>query len=401
MGNYDKTRVVITGVGLVSSIGNNQSEVWESLTSKRSGISKNEEYIKKGLNCHLSGSVKFNTEAIDHKIKRTLGDSGVWAYAAFLEAITDAKLSPEDLSSAKTGIIAGTGAGSLNSFYDGIKVFDEKGLRGMNPFLVNKIMGSSVAANLSTLFKIKGVSYGLSSACATGAHCIGHGADLIKIGKQKIVIAGSSEMEHWTSTIGFDALRILSNTSSRPFDKTRDGIVLSGGAAFVVLEEMESALARGAVIYGELTGYGYNSDGFNLVSPSLEGPLACMEEALSAAGHPVDYINAHATGTLLGDQNELTCIKTIFKDKIPLISSTKGLTGHALGAAGSLELVYSLLMMKNNQAIGCVNISQLDPLAEELGVLTDNHLGEVGAIMSNSFGFGGTNCSLIVKKLKL
>ena len=401
MGNYDKTRVVITGVGLVSSIGNNQKEVWESLTSKKSGISRNEEYVSKGLNCHISGSIKFDASGIDHKIKRTLGDSGVWSYSAFLEAITDAGLSESDLSSSKTGVIAGTGAGCLNSFYDGIKTFDEKGLRGMNPFLVNKIMGSSVAANLSTLFKIKGVSYGLSSACATGAHCIGHGTDLIKMGKQKIVIAGSSEMEHWTSTVGFDALRILSNTNSRPFDKTRDGIVLSGGAAFVVLEELDSAISRGAKIYGEVTGYGYNSDGFNLVLPNLEGPLACMEEALSLAGHPVDYINAHATGTLLGDQNELSCIKTIFKDKIPLISSTKGLTGHALGAAGSLELVYSLLMMKNNQVIGCVNIKELDPLAEELKVLTDNHLTEVGAIMSNSFGFGGTNCSLVVKKLKI
>jgi 3-oxoacyl-[acyl-carrier-protein] synthase-1 len=401
MGNHKKRKIVVTGMGIISSLGNNKEEVWNSLKNKQSAIAFNQEYKDRGLNCHLTAKVKFDDSKIDYKIKRTIGTSGVWAYASFVEAIEDAGLTSEILNSPKVGIVAGTGAGSLSSYQEGIDAFLAKGIKGVSPFVVNKIMGSSVSANLSTLFKTKGVSYSISSACATGAHCVGHASELIASGKQDIVIAGSSEEEHWSVSMGFDLLRVLSNKGIKPFDKNRDGIVLTGGAAFVVLEEKEHAKKRGAKIYAELTGYGYNSDGFNLVAPSLEGPLACMEEALSMAGHDIDYINAHGTGTPVGDVNELECISTLFKKKKkkPFVSSTKSLSGHALGAAGSQEIVYSLLMLKNNLLIGPA-IENPEDLCVAANVLKDNKESEIKSVMSNSFGFGGTNACVIFKKTK-
>lgn len=400
MGNSPKKRkVVVTGIGIISSLGNNKEEVWTSLKNKKSAIAFNEEYQKRGLNCQLTGKVNFNDEHIDYRIKRTLGTSGIWAYEAFSEAIKDAKLSSQDLDSDKVGIIAGTGAGSLTSYQEGIAAYQEKGVRGVSPFVVNKIMGSSASANLSTLFKTKGVSYSLSSACATGAHCIGHASQLIQSGKQDIIIAGSTEEEHWSISMGFDLLRVLSNKGIKPFDKLREGIVLTGGAAFVVLEEYSHAKKRKAKIYAELTGYGFNSDGYNLVAPSMEGPLKCMMEAIKESDHSIDYINAHGTGTPVGDENELQCIVEAFKKskKKPYVSSTKSLSGHALGASGSQEIVYSLLMMENGLMIG-PHIENPVDLCTPANVLKDNLKKPIKSVMSNSFGFGGTNATVIFKK---
>lgn len=395
----NRRKVVVTGIGILSSLGNNKEEVWKSLVSKKSAIAFSPEYEKQGLNCHLTAKINFNDEHIDYKIKRTLGTSGIWAYEAFHQALKDSGLSEAELSSPKVGVIAGTGAGSLTSYQEGISAFQNRGIKGVNPFVVNKIMGSSASANLSTLFKTKGVSYSLSSACATGAHCIGHASDLIRSGKQDVVFAGSTEEEHWSISMGFDLLRVLSPRGIKPFDQKRDGIVLSGGSAFLVLEEEKHAKKRGAKIYAELTGYGYNSDGYNLVAPSKEGPLACMLEALEQAGHSVDYVNAHGTGTPLGDENELGCIIEAFKSqkKKPFVSSTKGLSGHALGASGSQEAVYTLLMMNHDLLIGPSIETPLD-LCSPANVLMDNKSMKVKAVMSNSFGFGGTNASLVFKK---
>lgn len=400
-------RVVVTGMGIVSSLGNNKKEVLDSLRAMRSGITFNEEYKELGLRSHVSGEINLNpAEHIDRKILRFMGKSSAYAYIAALEAIADAQLPEELVSNVRTGLVVGTGGASTADVIRTADTLRERGVRRIGPYAVTQTMASETSACLATPLKIKGVNYSMSSACSTSAHCIGHGAELIQMNKQDIVIVGGGEDVHWSMSSMFDAMGALStkhndtpDKASRAYDANRDGFVISGGGSILILEEYESAKARGARIYAEITGYGATSDGYDMVAPSGEGAVRCMQQALATATKPVQYINAHGTSTPVGDTIELEAVRETFKaGETPKVSSTKSLSGHALGAAGSNEAIYSLLMMDNNFLVGSAHIETLDEKAADLPILTENIDADINCVMSNSFGFGGTNATLIFEK---
>lgn len=401
-------RVVVTGMGIVSSLGNNKQEVLASLQGVQSGITFQEEYRDLGFRSHVAGAIRnLNLqEQIDRKVLRFMGDAAAYAYLAMREAIADAGLSEQQVSDTRTGLIAGSGGASSSSQVEAASIMREKGLKRVGPYRVTQTMGSTVSACLATPFKIKGVNYSISSACATSAHCIGNGMELIQFGKQDIVFAGGGEELHWTLSCLFDAMGALSTKynetpqkASRAYDRDRDGFVIAGGGGMLVLEELEHARKRGARIYAELVGYGATSDGYDMVAPSGEGAMRCMKQALSTVKGSIDYINAHGTSTPVGDMAELKAVKEAFGSQIPPISSTKSLSGHSLGAAGVQEAIYSLLMQEHNFICPSANIENLDPEAESMPiVLKKQDNVKLERVMSNSFGFGGTNASLVFQK---
>ena len=400
--------VVVTGIGIVSSIGNNAEEVTESLKTLKSGIVKNDINSELGLRSHISGSVKNLDlkERIDRKLFRFMGEAAAFAYISTEEAIKDSGLDEESLSSERTGLIMGSGGASSEDQIDSADILRSKGLKRIGPYRVTKAMGSTVSACLATSFGIKGINYSISSACATSAHCIGSGMEQIQFGKQDIIIAGGGEAEHWGMTSLFDAMGALSTKyndspekASRAYDRDRDGFVIAGGGGAVILEEKEHAIKRGAKIYAQLTGYAATSDGEDMVSPSGEGGERCMRIALGMTGkEKVDYINAHGTSTPAGDITELKAIENVFGKDLPLISSTKSLSGHSLGAAGVHESIFCLIMMKEGFAAGSANIENLDEGAINFPIIQKNQETELKKILSNSFGFGGTNATLIFEK---
>ena len=401
--------VVITGMGIVSSLGNNISEVTHSLENLKSGITKNQINAELGLRSQVSGSVKDleMKELIDRKLYRFMGDAAAYAYLSTEQAIHDAELSEAELSSVRTGLIMGSGGASSEDQIDSADILRTKGLKRIGPYRVTKAMGSTVSACLATSFGVKGINYSISSACATSAHCIGSGMEQIQLGKQDIVIAGGGEAEHWGMTSLFDAMGALSTkynetpeVASRAYDKDRDGFVIAGGGGTLILEEKEHAINRGARIYAELTGYGATSDGEDMVSPSGEGGKRCMEIALEMTkSNKVDYINAHGTSAPAGDITELNAINSVFREDLPMISSTKSLSGHSLGAAGVHESIFSLIMMKEGFVVGSANIENLDEGAADFPIVRENTKKELNKILSNSFGFGGTNATLIFEKV--
>ena len=401
--------VVVTGIGIVSSIGNNVEEVTESLKTLKSGIVKNEINSELGLRSHISGSVKNLDlkERIDRKLFRFMGEAAAFAYISTEEAIKDSGLDEESLSSERTGLIMGSGGASSEDQIDSADILRSRGLKRIGPYRVTKAMGSTVSACLATSFGIKGINYSISSACATSAHCIGSGMEQIQLGKQDIIIAGGGEAEHWGMTSLFDAMGALSTKyndspekASRAYDRDRDGFVIAGGGGAVILEEKEHAIKRGAKIYAQLTGYAATSDGEDMVSPSGEGGERCMRIALGMTGkEKVDYINAHGTSTPAGDITELKAIENVFGKDLPLISSTKSLSGHSLGAAGVHESIFCLIMMKEGFATGSANIENLDEGAINFPIIQKNQETELKKILSNSFGFGGTNATLIFEKI--
>ncbi len=394
-------------MGIVSSIGNNKAEVLDSLKQGTSGITHCPEYAELGFRSHIHGAIDLELDSlIDRKLKRFMGDSAAYAYLAMREAIEDASLEEDNISNTRTGVIVGSGGGSNANLQESIDTLRERGARKIGPTMVPRIMASTNSACLSVAYKIKGVNYSISSACATSAHCIGNAYELIQLGKQDIIFAGGGDEIHWTSTLLFDSMGALSSkyndnptTASRPYDANRDGFVISGGGGILVLEELEHALARDAKIYAEVIGYGATSDGSDMVKPSGEGAVRCMQQAMSGIDSKVDYINAHATSTPAGDIAELNAIKEVFKDDMPIISATKSQTGHGLGAAGANESIYSLLMLENDFIAASLNITDLDPGAAGMPIAlnrTDN--AGLHTIMSNSFGFGGTNATLVFQK---
>ena len=397
-------RVVVTGMGIVSSIGNNKAEVVDSLRAGRSGISFQADYRERGFRSHVVGAVDIEIEDfIDRKVRRFMGAGAAYNYIAMAQAIEDAMLDEVQVSSPRTGLIMGSGGASTANVLLAADTLREKGIRKVGPYMVTRTMSSTNSACLATPFKIRGVNYSISSACATSAHCIGNAFELIQFGKQDVVFAGGGEEVHWTLTLLFDAMGALSSRynenpdrASRAFDAARDGFVISGGAGVLVLEELVHAEARGAKIYAELAGYGATSDGYDMVAPSGEGAQRCMTQALDSVAQPIDYINAHGTSTPLGDISELAAIRETFANDIPAISSTKSLTGHALGAAGANEAIYSLLMMQHAFIAASANIDTLAPEAEGFPIVRECQEDvELDAILSNSFGFGGTNASLV------
>ena len=400
-------RVVVTGIGIVSCLGNNKEAVLDSLQQGRSGIKHNQSYVDIGMRSHISGSVDINAEElIDRKLYRFMGDAAAYAYLSMKEAVEDSGLSEEQVSHFRTGLVVGSGGGSSEQQLESTDVMREKGLRRVGPYRITRTMSSTVSACLATPFKIKGVNYTISSACATSAHCIGHAAELIQLGKQDVVFAGGGEAEHWTMSHMFDAMGALSTNynetpekASRAFDAARDGFVIAGGGAVLVIEELEHAKARGAKIYAELTGYGATSDGYDMVSPSGEGGARAMQMAMHGLEGSVDYINAHGTSTPAGDVSELRAIKNVFGDAVPTLNSTKSLSGQSLGAAGAQEAIYSLLMMENDFIAASANVDTLDPEAEGLPIAVEriNDI-KLNRVMSNSFGFGGTNACLVFDK---
>jgi 3-oxoacyl-[acyl-carrier-protein] synthase-1 len=394
-------------MGIVSSIGNNKHEVLEALRQGRSGIEHHQEYVDLGFRTAVHGPIRLDTETlIDRKIRRFMGDGAAFNYLAMREAIADAGLAPAQISHPRTGLIAGSGGGSTENILLATDTLRAKGLRKVGPYMVTRTMSSTNAACLSTAYEIKGVAYSISSACATSAHCIGHAAELIQMNKQDLMFAGGGEEVHWTMTLLFDAMGALSSKynatpqqASRPYDVSRDGFVISGGGGILVLEELEHARARGAKIYAELTGYGATSDGDDMVQPSGDGAARCMRQALETVKGHVDYLNAHGTSTPVGDVIELEAIKAVFGNDMPVISSTKSLTGHALGAAGVNEAIYTLLMMENNFICASANIQEIDPRAAGLPIArqrVDN--ATLNTVLSNSFGFGGTNGCLVFQR---
>jgi 3-oxoacyl-[acyl-carrier-protein] synthase I len=401
-------RVAITGIGIVSCLGNNQSEVYESLINTKSGISFSEEYKKFNFKSQICGipNIKFE-DHIDRKFIRFMGDGSAYSYIAMKEAVTDSGLEEKDISNELTGIIMGSGGPSVKNVVHAIDSTRESSPKKMGPFVVPRTMASTVSATLAVPFKIKGVNYSISSACATSGHCIGNAMELIQFGKQKIVFAGGGEEIHWAMSSMFDAMTALSSkyndspkTASRPYDKTRDGFVIAGGAGVLVLEELEHAKARGAKIYAELTGYGATSDGYDMVAPSGEGAVRCMKMALSSVKNKIDYLNTHGTSTPVGDITELKAVREAFGENIPKISSTKSLTGHPLGAASVHEAIYCLIMMKNNFIAASANITEMDDEAKNFPVVTKVEKNvTLNSVMSNSFGFGGTNATLIFEKI--
>lgn len=399
-------RVVITGFGIVSSLGNNKQEVLDSLKAGRSGITYQPEYAERGLRSHVAGSIKnLDVEAlIDRKLLRFMAKGHAYAWLAMQEAIADAGLPEELVSNVRTGLIVGAGGTSTESMLEGTNTLAEKGIRRVGPYMVTKTMSSGIAACLATGAKIKGVNYGISSACSTSAHCIGAGVEQIQLNKQDIVFAGGGEEEHWTMSYLFDAMGALSSKyndtpekASRTYDADRDGFVISGGGGIVVLEEYEHAKARGAHIYAEVVGYGATSDGYDMVAPSGEGAVRCMQQALQGINpEEIDYINTHGTSTPVGDTKELEAIRTVFgSNSRTAIASTKSLSGHALGAAGVNEAIYTLLMMQHGFIAASANIDNLDPAAEGLNIVRSSITStKVQTALSNSFGFGGTNATL-------
>ncbi len=400
-------RVVITGLGIVSSIGNNRAEVTESLKSGKSGIEYCEEYAELGFRSHIHGPIRLNLdELIDRKLKRFMGDAAAFAYLAMKEAIEVSGLSEDQLSNPGVGLISGSGGGSNQNLVEAVDIMRSRGARKVGPTMVPRIMASTVSACLSVAYKIKGVNYSISSACATSTHCIGNAYAIIQAGKQDIIFAGGADEVHWTSTLLFDSMGALSSSyndtpevASRPYDANRDGFVISGGGGIVVLEELEHALQRNAHIYAEVVGYGATSDGEDMVKPSGEGAVRCMQQAISTVDTPIDYINAHATSTPAGDITELKAIKEVFGEDSPRISGTKSLSGHGLGAAGANEAIYSLLMMEYDFISASANVSKLDEGAADMRIVTkrEDNAG-LNTIMSNSFGFGGTNATLVFKR---
>ena len=400
-------RVVITGLGIVSCLGTDKDSVSASLRAGRSGIRFNPAYAEMGLRSQVSGSVDLNLEElIDRKVYRFMGDAAAFAYLSMEQAIEDAGLSAEEVSSPRIGLVAGSGGASTFNQMEAMDILREKGVKRVGPYRVPRTMGSTVSACLATPFKIKGVNYSISSACATSAHCIGHAMELIQLGKQDIVFAGGGEEEHWSQSFLFDAMGALSSkyndtpqTASRAYDESRDGFVIAGGGGMVVVEELEHALKRGAKIYAEIIGYGATSDGYDMVAPSGEGAVRCMQQALSTVNEPIDYLNTHGTSTPVGDVAESRGVREVFGDKAPLISSTKSLSGHSLGAAGVHEAIYCMLMMEGNFLAASANIETLDPEIADLPILRETKENfSANVVMSNSFGFGGTNATLVLKR---
>ncbi|RLA03375.1 MAG: beta-ketoacyl-ACP synthase I [Gammaproteobacteria bacterium] len=401
-------RVVVTGLGIVSSIGNNSDEVIESLKQGKSGIVHADVYEEMGFRSHVHGSVDIDLdEFIDRKVKRFMGDGAAFNYIAMQQAVENSGLSDDEVSNFRTGIVMGSGGPSTSNVVAAADILREKGVKRVGPYMVPRTMSSTNTACLATPFKIKGVNYSISSACATSAHCIGHAMELIQLGKQDVVFAGGGEELHWSMSVLFDAMGALSSkyndapeTASRPYDETRDGFVIAGGGGVLVIEELEHAKARGANIIAELVGYGATSDGYDMVQPSGEGAVRCMQQAMATVTGDIDYINAHGTSTPVGDTRELEALRTVFgAGNVPAVSSTKSLTGHALGAAGVNESIYSLLMMQENFLSASANINQLDPGAEGIPIVRERQDNvTLNTIMSNSFGFGGTNATLIFQR---
>lgn len=401
-------RAVITGMGIVSALGNDTQEVLQSLQQTRSGISFQEEYKEIGMRSHIAGVPDINLkESIDRKKFRFMGDAAAYAYLSMQQAIEDAGLTEEQYSSPRVGIIAGSGGASSASQTEASDILRERGLRRVGPYRVTQTMGSTVSACLATPFKIKGVNYSISSACSTSAHCIGNAVEQIQLGKQDMVFAGGGEEEHWTLSSLFDAMGALSTKyndnptiASRAYDADRDGFVIAGGGGMVVVEELEHAKTRGAKIYAEIVGYGATSDGYDMVAPSGEGAVRCMQQAMSTVEGDIAYINAHGTSTPRGDIAELGAITTAFTDRhIPVVSSTKSLSGHSLGAAGVQEAIYTLLMQQNDFICASANIDNLDPEADGVSIAIERQDNvTLERVMSNSFGFGGTNASLVMQR---
>src|SRR2546426_6603850 len=401
-------RVVVTGMGVISSIGNNTQEVLASLREAKSGISRAEKYAELGFRCQVHGAPSLNPEdAIDRRAMRFLGGGAAWNHVAMQQAIRDAGLESDEISHERTGIIMGSGGPSTRSIVEAADTARNKGPKRVGPFAVPKAMSSTASATLGTWFKIKGVNYSVSSACATSNHCIGNAMEIIQLGKQDIIFAGGCEELDWTLSVLFDAMGAMSSKfnatpdqASRAYDVDRDGFVIAGGAGVVVLEELEHAKARGAKIYAEVAGYGATSDGFDMVAPSGEGAMRCMRMALAGVKAPVDYVNPHATATPIGDLKEIEALREVFGSKCPPISATKSLTGHSLGAAGVQEAIYSLLMMNNGFICESANIENLDPEFADMPIVRErrDHVA-VGCVLSNSFGFGGTNASIVLKRL--
>ncbi len=406
-------RVVVTGMGIVSCLGNNKQSVLESLRNGKSGIQFQTEYEEMGMRSHVAGSVNIDVdEFIDRKVKRFMGDAAAYSYIALQQAIEDSGLCESDISNVRTGLIAGSGGASSENQVLAADILRSKGIRRVGPYMVPRTMASTVSACLATPFKIKGVNYSISSACATSTHCIGNAVEQIQFGKQDIMFAGGGEEEHWTLSMLFDGMGALSSkyndapeTASRPYDSSRDGFVIAGGGGMLVLEELQHARARGAKIYAEVTGYGATSDGVDMVAPSGEGAVRCMQQALSTVDRTIDYINTHGTSTPVGDVKEIQAIRAVFESSgqtIPPLSSTKSLTGHSLGAAGVHEAIYSLLMMENSFICASANadIVAMDDEVSDMPIVTkmrDNQPLET--ILSNNFGFGGTNACLVLQKL--
>lgn len=402
-------RVVVTGLGIVSCLGNDQQQVLDALKNGRSGINFKQDYADLGFRSHVAGSVDIDLEAlIDRKLRRFMGDAAAYAYVSMAQAIEDSGLAPEQVSSERTGLIAGSGGASSSNQVEAADVLRERGLRRVGPYRVTRTMGSTVSACLATPFAIKGVNYSISSACATSAHCIGNAMEQIQLGKQDVVFAGGGEEEHWTLSCLFDAMGALSThyndtpeKASRAYDKARDGFVIAGGGGMLVLEELEHAKARGAKIYGELVGYGATSDGVDMVAPSGEGATRCMRQALATVNGDIDYINTHGTSTPVGDVSELKAVREVFGDTTPAMSSTKSLTGHSLGATGVQEAIYSLLMMQHEFVAASANVDNLDDQADGFDIVTERRDGvKLERVLTNSFGFGGTNACLVFERMQ-
>ena len=402
-------RAVMTGLGIVSSIGNNQQEVLASLREGRSGITFSDEFKDAGMRSHVWGNVKLDTTGlIDRKVVRFMNDASIYAYLSMREAIADAGLSEEAYqNNPRVGLIAGSGGSSKAQVFGADAMRSPRGLKAVGPYVVTKAMGSAVSACLATPFKIHGVNYSISSACATSAHCIGNAVEQIQLGKQDIVFAGGGEELGWEMACEFDAMGALStkyndqpSKASRTYDAHRDGFVIAGGGGMVVVEELEHALARGAHIYAEIVGYGATSDGADMVAPSGEGAVRCMQMAMHGVDTPIDYLNSHGTSTPVGDVKELGAIREVFGDNSPAISATKAMTGHSLGAAGVQEAIYSLLMLEHGFVAPSINIEEMDEQAAGLNIVTETLDRELTTVMSNSFGFGGTNATLVMRKLK-
>ncbi len=402
-------RVVISGIGIVSCLGNDKNAVLDSLQQGRSGIKFKQEYADIGMRSHVAGSVDIDTTAlIDRKVKRFMGDAAAFAYISMQQAVEDARLDESLVSNVRTGLIMGSGGASSANQVDAADILRKKGIRRVGPYMVPRTMASTVSACLATPFKIKGVNYSISSACATSTHCIGNAYELIQLGKQDIIFAGGGEEEHWTLSMLFDGMGALSTKynetpekASRTYDADRDGFVIAGGGATVVVEELEHALKRGAPIYAEIVGYGATSDGVDMVAPSGEGAIRCMQMATQGIEENLDYINSHGTSTPVGDSKELYAIKETFGDKIPPISSSKSLAGHSLGASGAQEAIYTMLMMQHNFIQASANIENLDEKAVGMPIVTQRKDNvDINLAMSNNFGFGGTNASLVMKKFK-
>ena len=399
-------RVVITGMGIVSCLGNDTDSVTRSLREGRSGIRFKEDYKELGMRSHVAGTPEIALDDfIDRKPRRFMGDAAAYAYIAMQQAIADAGLEEHQVSNERTGLIAGSGGHSSFNQVEAADIARNRGVKRVGPYMVPRVMASTVSACLATPFKIKGINYSIASACATSAHCIGNAVEQIQLGKQDVVFAGGGEEEHWTLSCLFDGMGALSSkyndapeTASRAYDASRDGFVIAGGGGMVVVEELEHAKARGATIYAEVIGYGATSDGHDMVAPNGEGAARCMRQALATVEGQVDYINAHGTSTPVGDVAELKAISEVFADNCPSIGSTKSLSGHSLGAAGVHEAIYSLLMMQHNFTALSANIETLDEKAEGLPILVQGKDTGPTTVLSNSFGFGGTNASLVLRK---